>query len=110
MLRTLLGVDNKNLLSDRKLRNHFEHYDHRIEEWAKESPSAVYRDLIMNPHESMWGGNPDDKFLGKKSCNRNRAYNSSTKTVTFRGESVDLGALLSALDDILNKCRPFVLT
>ena len=32
-LRQLLKVENDNLLSDREFRNHFEHYDDRIEQW-----------------------------------------------------------------------------
>ncbi len=32
-LRELLKVDDNNILSDRSLRNHFEHYDDRIEKW-----------------------------------------------------------------------------
>ena len=32
-LRDLLGVDENNLLADRTFRNHFEHYDERIDEW-----------------------------------------------------------------------------
>ena len=34
-LRELLKVDDNNILSDRSLRNHFEHYDDRIEKWFK---------------------------------------------------------------------------
>ena len=32
-LRALLAIDGNNALSDRKFRNHFEHYDERIEDW-----------------------------------------------------------------------------
>jgi hypothetical protein len=99
-LRTVLNVDNRNLLSDRKFRNHFEHYDARIEEWFEKNHSAVYVDPGIDSFESIWGSNP---------VNRHRFYNPSTQTLTFRGESVDLGALLHALEEIRHKCRNFAL-
>ncbi|MGE5605285.1 MAG: hypothetical protein ACM3YE_06290 [Bacteroidota bacterium] len=100
-LRKLLNIDKNNILSDRKLRNHFEHYDERIEVWFEEESSAVYMDLIINPFESVWGVN---------FTNRHRAYNPLTKTLTFRGESVELAAVLNALEEIRVKCGQFVLS
>ena len=41
-LRHILNVANSNLLSDRRFRNHFEHYDERIEDWLNNQSSAVY--------------------------------------------------------------------
>ncbi len=95
-LRTLLNVDDRNLLSDRKFRNHFEHYDERIEDWFEENRSAVYMDSSIDPFESIWGSNP---------ANLHRAYNPLTQTLAFRGESMDLAALLNVLDEIRHKCR-----
>jgi hypothetical protein len=100
MLRKLLNVDKSNLLSDRKFRNHFEHYDERIEDWFKGQSSAVYKDLAIDPFEPIWGRNLD---------NRHRVYNPLTKTLTFRGESVDLAAVLKALEEIRLKCSQFAL-
>lgn len=100
MLRTLLNVDDRNLLSDRKFRNHFEHYDERIEDWFEKNRSAVYMDSRIDPFESIWGSNP---------ANLHRAYNPLTQTLTFRGESVDLAALLNVLEEIQHKCRHLAL-
>lgn len=99
-LRTMLKIDNRNLISDRKFRNHFEHYDSRIEKWFEENRAAVYVDSGIDPLKSIWGNNP---------ANRHRFYNPSTKILTFRGESVDLAALLHALEEIRHKCRLFAL-
>jgi hypothetical protein len=96
VLRTLLNVDDSNLLSDRKFRNHFEHYDERIEDWFKENRSAVYTDLSIDPFKSIWGSIPP---------NHHRAYNPLTQILTFRDESVDLVALLKVLEEIRNKCH-----
>ena len=94
-LRKLLGVDARNPLSDRNFRNHFEHYDERIEDWFKEEGSAVYIDSRIDPFDSFWGSNP---------ANFHRGYDPVTKTLTFRGESTDLAAILSALQEIREKC------
>jgi hypothetical protein len=100
MLRKLLNIDDSNLLSDRKFRNHFEHYDERIEDWFEKNGSAVYMDSSIDPFESIWRGNP---------ANRHRAYNPLTQTLTFRGDSVDFAALLNVLEEIRHKCRHLAL-
>jgi hypothetical protein len=99
-LRKLLDVDARNPLFDRSLRNHFEHYDERIEDWFEGESSAVYMDSRIDPFDSVWGHNP---------ANIHRGYNPLTKTLTFRGESTDLAAILSALEEIRHKCRNIAL-
>lgn len=99
-LRKLLDVNDRNPLSDRRLRNHFEHYDERIEDWFEGERSAVYIDSKIDPFDSVWGRNP---------VNFHRGYDPLTKTLTFRGESTDLAAILSALEEIRHKCRSFAL-
>lgn len=98
-LRQLLNVNEDNLLSNRKFRNHFEHYDERIEEWFNTKSSAVYSDLAMNP--SLRGSMP---------TNDHRGYNSFNNTLIFRGESLELNEVLNALEKILDNCRSYVPT
>ena len=100
-LRKLLKVTEDNLLSDRKFRNHFEHYDDRIEKWFKGKSSAVYSDLAIDPFKSTRGNIP---------TNHHRAYDPLSHTLTFRGESFDLAAVLKELKEIRIKCRHFVLS
>lgn len=92
-LRLLLKVDAVSLLSDRKFRNHFEHYDERIGDWFKNQSSAVYSDLAMNP------------ILRGSAPISHRGYNSLTNTLQFRGELLDLNEVLKALEDICNSCK-----
>ena len=99
-LRDLLGVDDKNLLSDRTFRNHFEHYDERIEEWVENSNSAVYMDSRIDPFERTPLSLP--QFY-------HRSYNPTSKMLSFRGESIDLAAVLAELAKIRKKCRHFTL-
>lgn len=103
-LRKQLCVDDNNILSDRTLRNHFEHYDDRIENWFKAYPSAFYRDLKVGSLKSPFGDDP------RLTANQHRAYNPLTQTVTFRGESIDLSKVMNALEELLAKCSQFVLT
>lgn len=98
-LRQLLNVKEDNLLSNRKFRNHFEHYDERIEDWFNTQSSAVYSDLAMNP-----------SLRGFMANNDHRGYNSFNNTLIFRGEVLDLNEVLNALEGILVSCRPYVLT
>lgn len=99
-LRNLLGVEDDNLLSERTFRNHFEHYDERIEEWFKEKNSAVYMDYRIDSFS------PNADVLPQIF---HRSYNPSTKTLTFRGNSIDLEAILSELAKVRVKCLNFAL-
>jgi hypothetical protein len=99
-LRDSLGVDDDNLLSDRTFRNHFEHYDERIEDWFERSISAVYMDSRIDPFEPTTLSLP--QFF-------HRSYNPTSRTLSFRNESIDLSAVLTALAEIREKCRLFAL-
>ena len=96
-LRQILRVENNNILSNRNFRNYFEHYDEQIDDWFKDQSSAVYTDLEMNPSLSGVGDTG------------HRGYNSFNNTLIFRDESLDLGEVLNALDEILNKCKPYAI-
>lgn len=102
-LRQLLRVEKNNPLSNRRFRNHFEHYDERIEEYFKGVSGGVYDDLAMNPHltSGIFGDTP--RYT-------NRGYNSFNNTVVFRNEILDLNELFEALENIYNNCKPYALT
>ncbi len=99
-LRELLGVDDDNLLSDRTIRNHFEHYDERIEDWFESTNSVVYMDSRIDPFE------PTPLSLPQLF---HRSYNPTSRTLSFRNESIDLSAVLTELAKIRKKCRVFAL-
>lgn len=98
-LRQMLKVEKDNPLSNRNFRNHFEHYDERIENWFNNHSSAVYSDLAMNP-----------SLQGNMINNNHRGYNSFNNTLVFRGETLDLNVILKALVEIRDNCKPYVLT
>jgi hypothetical protein len=99
-LRQLLKVEKDNPLSNRKFRNHFEHYDGRIEEYFKDNSQGVYIDLAMNP--SLRSGIFNDPPL-----NTHRGYNSFNNSLVFRNETLYLDEVLTALDNILNNCKSY---
>lgn len=93
-LREILNVDKNNTLNNRKFRNHFEHYDERIEEWFKNQSNGVYIDLAMNPSLN-------------RNLNSHRGYNAYNNTLLFRGELLDLNEILIALEQIHNSCKQY---
>jgi hypothetical protein len=95
-LRALLDIDKSNALSRRTFRDHFEHYDERIEDWLTSGRSATYTDQIIGPPPG---------FLRQFPQNAHRGYDPSTQTLSFRGESMNLGSILEALTEIRQKCR-----
>ena len=99
-LRELLKVGENNLLSDRKIRNHFEHYDERIEEWFEKPSSSVYQDWAFDSFPPVWG---------PKLNTRHRVYDPVTGVLTFRGKSIELVEVAKAIKDIQTKCRRFAL-
>lgn len=99
-LRELLGVDDDNMLSDRNFRNHFEHYDERIEDWFDNNNSAVYTDSIIDPFEPTPLSMPQVFH---------RKYNPMSRTLYFRNESIDLTVVLAEIAKIRMKCRNFAL-
>lgn len=98
-LRRLLGIDEKNIIADRKFRNHFEHYDDRIEKWFDNQSGGVYVDLAFNPIKPTPWDIP--QFY-------HRAYNQVERIVTFRGETLDLKEVLNVLAEIKLKCKAYI--
>ena len=99
MLRDLLQIDASNPLLQRKLRNHFEHYDERIEEWFSSMTRSTYVDQIIGPLPG---------FLRDFPQNAHRQYDPATQTLTFRGDSLNLRSILEALEEIRGRVRSVV--
>jgi len=98
-LRQMLEVKDDCVLLDRRFRNNFfEHYDSRIDEWFEKHPTCVYTDLAMNP-----------SFPGLN-LNTHRGYNSFDNTLEFRGEILDLKAILIAMEKVYENCKFYTFT
>ena len=90
-LRTLLKIEDGNPIADRKFRDHFEHYDERLEKWTEKR--RAYFDFVMNPSMQSFGYQ-----------NISRGYNVDSNTLVFQGEELDLNVILIALKEIKAKC------
>lgn len=99
MLRALLALDEHHTLFGRELRNHFEHYDDRIDQWLAKVGSATYTDQVIGQLSG---------FLAQFPESANRHYDPITRRLSFRGDFVDLGLVLDALADLHARCRQAV--
>lgn len=90
-LRALLKIEDGNPIENRKFRDHFEHYDERLEKWTENRRG--YFDFVMNPSMQSFGHQ-----------NVNRGYNVDSNTLVFQGEVLDLNVILKALKEIKAKC------
>ena len=89
MLRASLGIKDDSPLKSRKFRNHFEHYDERIQEWFDSPRPPGFVDCCIGGDDSFGGG------LGKSHYMRN--LNPQTRTLYFRGERYELEPVIAAL-------------
>jgi hypothetical protein len=98
LIRSLLDLPDADasVLSQRDLRNHLEHYDERLDEWAAKSPSRQYVHDVIMPFRRLWGAEDRDIM---------RWYDPSTDTYRFQGEVFHLGALEAALKTALVRAQ-----
>jgi hypothetical protein len=88
-LRTTLQVENDSPLASRAFRNHFEHFDERLEEWDISPQTHMVVDSNIGPLGSIKGG---ASFVYV------RNYDPSTETLTFHGEVYELRPVIKALE------------
>lgn len=95
-LRRLLHVPVNSSIKVREFRNHYEHYDERLEEWATRSKRKNIVDMSIMPSGAIAGIDPDDFMRNLDPTNLN---------LTFHGDRYDLLETESAVNDILNQAR-----
>lgn len=91
MLQDLLAVPAASLeiLARRKLRNHLEHFDQRIDEWVASNQALQIVDRNVGPLRVV------QAIFGPQAVWRH--YDSEQRTFTVRGETFDLVELLKAV-------------
>jgi hypothetical protein len=90
-LRKLLGVPNDSALAPRTFRNHFEHFDERLESWATSSARRNFVDSNVGP-PGMIVGLDDEDFL--------RNFDTQSHAVTFRGDRYLFPPILEAVEKV----------
>ena len=78
-LRRILDLPDDHLLKARKLRNHLEHFDTRLDDWAHSRPNRIYVDMNVGPRHSV-------QIDGLQDSDRMRHIDPATKSFIFRGE------------------------
>jgi hypothetical protein len=93
-LRRSLDVPEDSILRPRAFRNHFEHFDERLEEWMLSSERHNFADSNVMPPGAIVGLDPSD-FL--------RNLDPTTLTLTFRGDSYELRPLVEEIGALWRK-------
>ena len=101
-LRKMLQVPINSPILNRKIRNHFEHYDERIESWASLSKRHNISD--MNISCSMFSALPE---LESIDCMRNLNISRDCENLnlTFHGDSYDLTIAMYAVKELCKRAR-----
>jgi len=94
-LRNSLGIKNDSPIGPRKFRNHFEHFDERLEDWATSSKRHNFIDSNIGPLNMMIAGIDQQDFL--------RNFDPTTWTLTFRGDKYELKPIVEVIYDLYSK-------
>jgi hypothetical protein len=95
-LREALGVSDDSPVAPRTFRNHFEHFDERLDQWAAKSKRHNFVDSNIAGLGAIGGIDPED-FL--------RNLDPTTLNLSFRGDSYDLRTVDAALRKIHETAR-----
>jgi hypothetical protein len=93
-LRASLSVDDNFPLEPRTFRNHFEHFDERLEQWATSSERHNFADSNVGPTDMIVGLEPGDYL---------RNFDTKKFAVTFRGDEYPLKPVIDAIKEIHQK-------
>ena len=94
-LKSRLSIDDKSPLYDRDLRDHFEHYDERVQSWAKKSKNRVLLHRNIGAKGAIVTGNIDQYAnMGN--------LDPTTFTVTFWNKSFEIPIIIQEIEKILN--------
>ena len=93
-LRRVLKISENSSLKDKTFRNHFEHYDSRIDEWVLKSKHHVYVDMLIGPVETISAVDFNDIM---------RHFNPDTFLLSFHGGTYDLVSAEKEVTELLNK-------
>lgn len=93
-LRSSLKIGADHPIQSRTLRDNFEHFDERLDEWAEESKNKNLVHKFIGPRSAVRGIEDGDIILH---------YDPTTKIFAFRGQKFDLQALVNGVTDISSR-------
>jgi hypothetical protein len=95
-LRKALLIPTNHPVQERTLRDHFEHFDERLDDWAERSKNRNIVGKLLGPRSAIGGDAIQDEDIIHH-------YDPATKIYVFRGEKFDVQALAAGLDDLYAK-------
>lgn len=98
LLRRAINLQTPHIIQVRTLRDHFEHFDERLDDWAERSKGRNIVKRLVGPRHAIGGDAITDEDIIHH-------YDPATKTYAFRGEKFDIQAIATGLDDIYAKIR-----
>ena len=90
-LKSSLGVDDSSPLAPRTFRNHFEHFDERLENWATSSKHQGFVDSNVGPSGMIYGPDSGDYL---------RNFDTIKGSITFRGDEYILKPMVDAIVEL----------
>jgi len=91
-MRDIIGIsESDHPLKGRKLRNHLEHYDTRLDDWSENSVNRVYVDMNVAPRGEIQVGGSENYL---------RNFDPNTFNYSFVNEEFELQLLAAAIDQI----------
>ena len=101
VLRDQLDIQSNHSIQKRKLRDHFEHFDERLDDWAENSRNKNIVGSLFGPRSAIGGDGIDDSDIIHH-------YDPATKIYSFRGEPFDIQELVTGINDIHQKSCAFL--
>jgi len=95
-LRESLGIQDDHPLRDRTLRNHFAHFDERLDEWAENSRNRVIIGKLIGPRKGVSGVADTDII---------HHYDPATGIYAFRGEPFNIQSLADGVVDVYDRTK-----
>lgn len=97
-LRKAIGLATPHPVQSRTLRDHFEHFDERLDEWAEASRNRNIVNRLVGARNAIGGdGIADGDII--------HHYDPALNIYAFRGEKFDVQALATGLEDIVSKMK-----
>lgn len=91
-LRASLHIADDSPLESKKMRNNFEHYDEKLDEWMAKSTRHSIHDLMIGPLANLRGTDAIDRF---------RHFDPATGEVTFWSDTFNVKRLIEEAYRIL---------
>lgn len=98
LLREVLSLGETHAIKNKTLRNHLEHFDARLDEWAEKSRNRNIIKKFIGPRSAIGGGGIDDGDIIHH-------YDYENKIYSFRGEKFSLQELANGIDDIYSRVQ-----